>query len=217
MKRLIMLLLSAVCILAVTSSYAGDIPEGLLYYDQSEVYFGEVVKIDEDSITVIQRIHIKGKFVQDREITYTRYRYWGDGRILKPRKGKVYLIGKSDENNITFMETDGTDPATLKLTHITASAEGSMANRMQEYLNNGDFAEAEAKRAAREEAAAKRNSAKAAAAAATANTESAGQSLAANKEEKQENNGAWIVWAVSGAALATAAGFIIYKFCFRSK
>lgn len=220
-KLLMLCLLSVICVLTVSSSYAGDIPESLLCSDEAEVYFGEVIKVDEKSVTVIQRIHIKGEFVQDREVTYAPYGYWGDGWSSQPRKGKMYLIGKSDANNITIVETEGTDPATLKLTHRYATTEGTMAHRLQEYLNNGDFAEAEAKRVARKEAEAKRNSAKASSEAAinqtAVNAAAASEPPAPKEEEKPKNSTPWTVWAISGIALAAAAGFVIYKFCIRAK
>ena len=120
--------------------YAGDIPETLLLKDYP-VYFGEVKSIDEDTITIIQIENIKGKFQKSSEITYTDYVFTDS-----PNVGQIYLCGYVDENNPLYIwEVDGYDTASLKITNTD-----NMSKRMQEYLNNGAFDEAEEKLTAKQ-------------------------------------------------------------------
>ena len=122
-------------------SYAGDVPETLLLKDYP-VYFGEVKSIDGDTITIIQIENIKGKFQKNCEITYTDYIFTDS-----PNIGQIYLCGYVDENNPLYIwEVDCYDTASLKIANTD-----NMSKRMQEYLNNGAFDEAEEKLMAKQE------------------------------------------------------------------
>lgn len=123
-------------------SLAGDIPESLLQKDYP-VYFGEVKNVTEESITIIQRQPIKGEFTQDSEITYNDYAF-----TESPVEGQIYLCGYIDENNPLYIwEVDCYDTAVLKITNTD-----SLSKRMQSYLNDGLFEEAEAMRNSAKEA-----------------------------------------------------------------
>lgn len=117
-------------------SLAGDVPETLLQKDYP-VYFGEVKNATEESITIIQRLPIKGEFTQDSEITYNDYVF-----TESPVEGQIYLCGYIDENNPLYIwEVDCYDTAALTITNTD-----SMSKRMEGYLNDGLFEEAEAMR-----------------------------------------------------------------------
>lgn len=112
--------------------YAGDIPESLLSDDHAQVYFGEIKCVDGDRVTVIQRQNIKGEFTKDREIIYSEFIY-----TVNPEVGKQYLCGfLNDDNPVYLWEVTGFDINTLKIMH-----DDNMSQRMQDYLNNGDFTE----------------------------------------------------------------------------
>lgn len=126
---------------------AGDIPESLLYDENCPVYFGEVKSVDGESITIIQVQNIKGDFAEDSVITYPRFTFTKD-----PKAGQIYLCGYFDENNPLYIwEVDCYDTGSLKISNTD-----DMSKRMQGYLNEGLFEEAEAKRTAGLEAEAAR-------------------------------------------------------------
>lgn len=116
---------------AMNVCYAGDVPESLLSDKQAQLYFGEIKGVDGDRITVIQRQNIKGDFTKDAEVTYE-----GFGITDAPEVGKQYLCGFLDENNPLYIwEVTGFDTNTLKIKNSD-----DMSQRLQTYLNNGDFA-----------------------------------------------------------------------------
>ena len=130
-----------VILLPVGVCHAGDVPETLLHDDQAQLYFGKVVTLTDDSITVLPVKVIKGDVELDREIVYTQ------GHMLEygdPQVGKTYLIGYIDVHNLYYWVTDGTDPKTLKIKNATG-----MDKRLQDYLNDGDFEQAEEARRAK--------------------------------------------------------------------
>jgi hypothetical protein len=117
--------------------YAGSIPEDLLGYYMAQVYFGEVVKIDGESITVVQRQNIKGEFEKGNQITYRDYAF-----TKSPRAGEIYLCGYFDENNPLYVwETTCLETKSLKIKN-----KDDLSKRMQEYLNKGLFDKKEQER-----------------------------------------------------------------------
>ena len=156
MKK-ILSLLSVVLILFSMSLnvFAGDIPESLLSEDIAQVYFGEVKSISEESITVIQKQNIKGKFEQEKEYTYTEFYFpcivkKGDsyGNSTKTdtldlvKVGNQYLFGGwENSNHLYIWEVSSFDTKTLKILNIDDFGE-----RMQMYLNEGQFEEKEQER-----------------------------------------------------------------------
>lgn len=128
---LIFFSISTVCL-------AGSVPEDLLFEDYARVFFGEVKKVDGESITVIQRKHIKGEFTQDGEFTCKRFDF-----TKSPKKGKIYLCGYYDEINPLYVwEVTSLDTRTL----VIENRDDGMSTRMQEYLNAGNFEKAEVER-----------------------------------------------------------------------
>ncbi len=120
---------------------AGSVPEDLLYSDDAMLFFGEIKSADDGAITVIQVQKIKGSFEENAELTYDEC--W----LENPEVGKVYLCGYFDEHNPLYLwETDSRD-----IGAITILQDDEMAQRLQQYLNEGRFAEEEAARMVRME------------------------------------------------------------------
>jgi hypothetical protein len=122
--------LSTVCI-----CYAGDIPEGFLSDDSSQLYFGKVTAVSSDTVTIIPLKNIKGDAVLNTPVTYKKGYMMGGGNH---QIGKTYLFGYTAGNDLYCWVTDSTDPKTLKIKNASA-----MDLRLQKYLNNGDIAKAE--------------------------------------------------------------------------
>lgn len=134
MKKIVALLTVFIINLSCMSvCYAGDVPEALLYTDSAQLYFGKVMEVTDASITIFPVKKVKGDVEPDTAITYSQEIHGS-----KPQAGKTYLFGYIDENNLYFWITDTMEPKTLKLKNANG-----MSLRLQEYLNNGDFEEAE--------------------------------------------------------------------------
>lgn len=141
MKRGLRILLALTAALLMTASvcFAGDVPESLLGSVDAQVYFGEIKSVDDAGVTVIQRKNVKGAFEQDSEQTYA-----GTEFTESPEPGKTYLCGYLDENNPLYVwAVTSLDPLELEI-----EATDGMSERMQEYLNNGEFEQKERERLA---------------------------------------------------------------------
>jgi len=146
MKKTIISVICIVLLLANTTVFAGSFPEDFLWSDEALVFFGEIVSFNADnSVTVLPTQNIKGDIEIGVEQTYARGALTLGG--FTPRAGNLYLMGYYDENNpLVLFNVSSTDTATLQ---ILNSSGGGMEERMQEYLNNGDFERAEIERLAR--------------------------------------------------------------------
>lgn len=134
---------------AMFSAFAGDVPEGLLHAEHAQVFFAEVLAYHSDgenaTVTLRPTQKIKGDVAVGEELIYQQAEPVG---FAEPQIGQQYLFGYFDENNPTdIFEVTSYDTATLKLKHIT----GDMWERLEKYLNNGDFERAEQKRLAQDE------------------------------------------------------------------
>lgn len=138
MKKRLSFFISLIIFFSMTTiCYAGDIPEALLYNNDTQVYFGEVKYVDNNTITVIQRQNIKGEFIKDSEITYTEFIFTDS-----PQIGEQYLCGFLDNNNPLYIwEVNNLDTKILDIKNTD-----DMSQRMEKYLNNGLFEENEIKR-----------------------------------------------------------------------
>lgn len=142
MKKILLSLIALLMVLsAITVCYAGDIPESLLNSDSAQVYFGEISNIDGESITVIQRQNIKGEFSEDSEHTYEEY------IAQNPAVGETYLCAYLNEYNPLYIWK--VSSLNLNDLEIAGATEYSMAQRMQDYLNDGTFTEKEQERQAK--------------------------------------------------------------------
>lgn len=133
---------------------AGSIPEDLLHEDFALVFFGELVSVGEDNVEVKPSKKIKGDINCDTKQVFL------DPYFIKcePNIGKTYLFTYFDENNPVYIfKTTSTDTKTLEFEGID---KGSMFGRLQEYLNQGLFEEAESKRTEKQAVLIKENSKK---------------------------------------------------------
>lgn len=140
-KSLLSVIVLLMVLSAVTVCNAGDIPESLLNSDSAQVYFGEISNIDGESITVIQRQNVKGEFSENREHTYEKY------IAQSPAVGETYLCAYLDEYNPLYIWEESS--MNLDNLEIVGATEYSMAQRMQDYLNDGTFTEKEQERQAK--------------------------------------------------------------------
>lgn len=149
MKKLIGLL-GAIAIMLTLSVIAGDVPESLLGEDGAKVFIGRVedVKLkgditlssqaETDTIDVIPTVKIKGEVETGKIETYKNYH----GNLML-EKGKEYLFGYLDENNLSIYEIKSRDDKNIKLVN---SDKYDIVQRLEDYLNDGAFAMAEQER-----------------------------------------------------------------------
>lgn len=115
---------------------AGDVPESLLHSDEALVFFGEVKEVETDKIVVVVTENIKGTAEVGGEYEYDEWAF-----TQEPEIGQIYLCGYLDENNpLDVWQITGTNTETVEINHPD-----DMSQRMEKYLNDGDFAEAQAK------------------------------------------------------------------------
>lgn len=119
---------------------AGDIPESLLYSEEAQLFFGEVLAYhpnkENPSISVSPIVAIKGDVKEGTQQIYNNPNTVGDFNV---QEGKVYLFTYCDEvNPLDIFEVTTYDTRTLKLKHV----EGSMWERFEKYLNEGEYGEA---------------------------------------------------------------------------
>ncbi len=140
MKKCLLVFLSVLLLFALeTICLAGSVPEDLLHSDDALLFFGEVKDISSTSITVVQKKNVKGDFVQDRELTYPNDYIPTDARV-----GREYLCGYFDEHNPLYLwRVTSFDTKTLRILE-----DNDQAERLENYLNSGEFDVAERQRLA---------------------------------------------------------------------
>jgi len=151
MKKLICLLSILVFMLSLSISvFAGDVPESLLGEDGAKVFIGRVENVklkgditlssqaEIDTIDVIPTVKIKGEVEIGKIETYKRYH----GNLIL-EKGKEYLFGYLDENNLSIYEIKSRDDKNIELVN---SDKYDIVQRLEDYLNEGAFAMAEQER-----------------------------------------------------------------------
>lgn len=145
MKRLFGFICITVMILSMSmTALAGDIPESLIWNDEAQIFFGEVIDYypdkDEPSISVSPVKKIKGDVNIGSKQTYLKPNPMGGAEIVE---GNVYLCVYYDEvNPFDIFEVTSYDTKTLKVKGI----QGDMWERFQEYINNGEYERAELER-----------------------------------------------------------------------
>lgn len=138
MKKILMFLLLIVVIFVPKVCFAGDIPEWLLDGEGTQTFIGEVKEMTEESVTIIQRYNIKGEFEEGSERTYhIRSSFMTDDIKV----GELILCGYADENNFYLYKIKKFENGRIEL-----SDDYPMTKRLEDYINNGDFAKAELKR-----------------------------------------------------------------------
>ena len=151
MKKLISFVYSIIIILLVsTTAFAGSIPEDLLYNDNAQIFFAEVMDSykSPDGVPYVEvkplKV-IKGDVkvgYGDNEVFYV---YYNPNTIgdFKVKNGNVYLFTYFDENNPTdIFDVTSYDTSTLKLKNVS----GDMWKRFEKYLNEGRYLDAEHER-----------------------------------------------------------------------
>ena len=115
--------------------YAGDIPEGLLEFDNSIVYIGELKSISSTGdLTFIEKLKIKGNFKADKEDLIKSESYFENLKV-----GKTYLVGYAPDNiRPWILEAYGSDTETLII-----KDDSDMAKRMENYIHEGKFKQAD--------------------------------------------------------------------------
>lgn len=122
------------CLMNMLVCLAGDIPEGLLSEDTAMVFYGEVTEIKENSVTVTVTENIKGTAEVNDAYSYDEWIF-----TESPVVGEVYLCGYYDENNpLNIWEIERKGEVNLNIIKSD-----NMSNRMEDYINNGDFAKAQ--------------------------------------------------------------------------
>ncbi len=141
MKKIICLLgVIAILLTMSLSVFAGDVPEGLLSDDDAQVFFGEVLDYNNNTVTVSPRVKIKGDVLTGTKQHYNKPYPVGN---FKVKTGNVYLFTYFDENNETnIFEVTSYDTATLKI----KNTDFDIWKRFESYLNDGEYEKAEQER-----------------------------------------------------------------------
>lgn len=141
MKKFIAMLIFVIIMISSSIiALAGDIPESLMYDENAQIFFGEVLAYHPNkeipSISVSPVVAIKGKVKEGTKQNYNHPNSMGDFYI---KEGKVYLFTYYENTNyIDIFEVTTYDTRTLKLKHV----EGSMWERFEKYINEGKYGEA---------------------------------------------------------------------------
>ena len=138
MKKIICLLgVMTILFTMSISVFAGDAPEGLLSNDDAQVFFGDVLSYNDDSVTACPRVKIKGDVLTGTQQHYNKPNPVGN---FKVKPGNVYLFTYFDENNETnIFEVTSYDTATLKI----KNTDFDIWKRFESYLNDGEYEKAE--------------------------------------------------------------------------
>ncbi len=136
-KRLLFSSLILIVLLFPMNVFAGDIPEALLWSDDAQIFFGEVLDYHPDkenpTIVVSPVKKIKGDVKEGTQQIYERPYPIGDFQVMKDQ---IYLFTYYDDNNyIDFFEVTTLDTRTLKLRNV----EGDMWKRLEKYMNDGEY------------------------------------------------------------------------------
>ncbi len=146
MKKILMVFFVLLIMLAnITVAFAGDIPETLISSDETQIFYGKLVKVDlfgnEGDTTVIPVKKIKGTVSLGKEKIYKGCSFEGG---YSPNQGNVYIFVCVDENSPLYIfEPNSYDTKNVKLTGISGE---DMWKRFEKYLNEGKYEEAEKER-----------------------------------------------------------------------
>ena len=141
MKKLISISVLIIMLFTMSlAAFAGDVAEGLLSNDDAQVFFGEVLAYNDNTVTVCPRVKIKGDVLTGTQQHYDKPYPVGN---FKVKPGNVYLFTYFDENNETnIFEVTSYDTATLKI----KNTDFDIWKRFESYLNDGKYEKAEQER-----------------------------------------------------------------------
>jgi len=139
MKKII-ILMGIIILTSSMAAYAGDIPESLLYSDEAQLFFGEVLSYhpnkEKPDIEVSPVKTIKGDIKEGTKQIYYNPDTMGNFQI---KEGNIYLFTYyNGANQIDIFEVTTYDTKTLKLKHVS----GDMWERFEKYLNEGKYGDA---------------------------------------------------------------------------
>lgn len=138
MKKVNSIFIIVIMLLSMSfTAFAGDVPEGLLSNDDAQVFFGEVLDYNDNTVTVCPRVKIKGDVLTGTKQHYNKPYPVGNFNV---KAGNVYLFTYFDENNETnIFEVTSYDTATLKIKNTNFD----IWKRFESYLNDGEYEKAE--------------------------------------------------------------------------
>ena len=141
MKKVNSIFIIVIMLLSMSfTAFAGDVPEGLLSNDDAQVFFGEVLDYNDNTVTVCPRVKIKGDVLTGTKQHYDKPYPVGNFNV---KAGNVYLFTYFDENNETnIFEVTSYDTATLKI----KNTDFDIWKRFESYLNDGEYEKAEQER-----------------------------------------------------------------------
>lgn len=145
MKKILLISITVFFVFYICAS-AGSIPEDLLHEDKALVFFGELISLNEESYVEVKPVKkIKGEVeLGEKKIFFEPFFGFKHGSSTAPKIGTIYLFAYFDENNpIYIFKASTMDTKTLQLEGIGSA---QMWNRLEEYLNEGRFEEAEKER-----------------------------------------------------------------------
>ncbi len=141
---------------------AGNIPEALLYENDAQLFFGELVSYNDEAeisyVEVIPTKAVKGDIILKSPCSIQNVIVYDETTL---KSGKTYLFAVFSSLNgsegrghrkgsIYVFETIGTDTKTLKIKGH-GNWDGDPVTRLERYLNNGDFEKAEKERLSKRE------------------------------------------------------------------
>ncbi len=143
MKKITALIIIVLIALLNISVFAGSVPEDLLSSEESQVFFAKVeayhLNNEKNDIEISPVKVLKGNVNTGTKVIYSDPFAVGDFEI---KTGDVYLFAYYDENNPTYIfETTINEDGKLEL----KGAQGDMWERFEQYLNDGQYEEAQIK------------------------------------------------------------------------
>ena len=97
MKKVNSIFIIVIMLLSMSfTAFAGDVPEGLLSNDEAQVFFGEVLDYNDNTVTVCPRVKIKGDVLTGTQQHYNKPNPVGN---FKVKAGNVYPFTYFEANN----------------------------------------------------------------------------------------------------------------------
>lgn len=131
-------------LLAGTTAYAGDIPEGIMSGEHMAMFIGQITALGKDTITIQPLTVLMGEAPQGelhvkRFGTYSPYPH-------PPRKGDYLVALLNDEATVDeswVFQTTSADYKTLEI--VIVGLKHDMVKRYERYINEGAYIEAQKK------------------------------------------------------------------------
>lgn len=116
------------------------VADSLLKTGNASVFYGQVVKVDKDTVTVKMTENIKGPFKKDEEKTSSDYSYYTEkgGPVIK--EGSTYICGYLPDTESCYIWSYISEGGNVKILAGDKDSE-----KMNSNLSEGKFAEAQKK------------------------------------------------------------------------